>query len=230
MGAYDDLLARAAGDPEVLGLVLSGSQARGLGGPASDHDVFVIVDERSPAWPGTVLGPELDEIVMTRAELADTSQLWLRYSFRGSVLLLDRLDGQVAELVTAQAVPTPTEVDAWLRDDALDTYLNFAYRAAKSRRAGRPELARLDEWESVGWFLTTLFALHGRLRPYNKYLRWELDTYPLGAPWTADALLARLGVQPAAFFAELVALARARGYGDIVDAWGGELDVVGVHA
>ncbi len=227
MTAYDDLVARATADPAVLGLVLTGSQARGLAGPWSDHDVFVIVSERTPAWSVTTRSKELDEIVMTRAELADTSQLWLRYSFRGGQVLLDRLAGGVAELVAAQAIPTAAEVDDWIRHDSLDTYLNFVYRAAKSRRDGHADLARLDEWESVGWFLSTLFALHGRLRPYNKYLRWELETYPLGAPWTANALVDRLGLEPAAYFTELVALARERGYGDIVDAWGDELRILG---
>lgn len=232
-GAYADLLRRAHADPAVLGLVLSGSQARGLAGPYSDHDVYVIVESRGGAWQRTVRSAALDEIVMTRAELADTSLLWPRYSFRGARLLLDRLptggapSGGIAELVRAQATPTPAECDSWLRDDALGGYLNLAYRAAKSRRDGHHEAARLDEWESVAYFLTSLFALHGRLRPYNKYLRWELTTYPLGGVWTADALLSRLGVEPAAFFPDLAALARARGYGDILDSWGDELSLLG---
>src|SRR4051812_34108080 len=87
-GAYADLLRRAHADPAVLGLVLSGSQARGLAGPYSDFDVFVVVEERGGAWQRTVRTAALDEIVTTRAELADTTQLWSRYSFRGAQVLL----------------------------------------------------------------------------------------------------------------------------------------------
>jgi hypothetical protein len=50
--------------------------------------------------------------------------------------------------------------------------------------------------ESVYWFLVTLFALHGRVRPYNKYLAWELDTYPLGDPWNARTLPQQLADDP----------------------------------
>jgi hypothetical protein len=87
-------------------------------------------------------------------------------------------------------------------------------------------LARLEEMESVSWCLTALFALHGRLRPYNKYLRWELTTYPLGDPWDASTLPERLADDPAGLFAGLEPLARERGHGDIIDAWGDELSLL----
>lgn len=48
MDSYADLLSRAAANPDVLGLILTGSHARGMAGPASDHDVL-------DAW-----GPDLD--------------------------------------------------------------------------------------------------------------------------------------------------------------------------
>ena len=50
MSSYDDLVARACADAGVVGLILSGSQARGMGGPHSDHDVFVVVPERDGRW------------------------------------------------------------------------------------------------------------------------------------------------------------------------------------
>ena len=37
------------------------------------------------------------------------------------------------------------------------------------------------------------FALAGRVRPYNKYLAWELREHPLAVPaWSASALLPEL--------------------------------------
>jgi Nucleotidyltransferase domain len=227
MNPLDDLLARASADPAVLGVVLTGSVARGMAASRSDVDVIVVVAARGGAWSGTRRSPAIDEIVMTVDELADTSDVWQRYAFRGARVLLDRLDGRIAELVAAQATPAPDEAARWARE-GLDAYLNSIYRAAKSRRDGRPVEARLDEMESSFWLLGAVFALHGRLRPYNKYLRWELATYPLGSgpPWDAQTLPERVADAPASLFPEIEVLARARGFGDVIDAWGADLDVV----
>jgi predicted nucleotidyltransferase len=214
VSAYDELVARAEADPGVVGLILSGSQARGTAGPHSDHDVFVVVPERDGRWV-TSLTPWLDTAILTVEELADVSDRWARYAYRGAVVLLDRLGGRIAELVVARATLAPAEVDAFVREQ-LDGYINFVYRAAKSRRDGHDDLARLDEIEAGPWLLWTLFALHGRVRPYNKYLRWELERYPLPAPWTFERLIAE---RPSALFTELERVARAHGFGDIVDGW-----------
>jgi hypothetical protein len=109
--------------------------------------------------------------------------------------------------------------------DRLDGCVNFIYRAAKNRRDARPDLAQLEEIEAAPWFLWTLFALYGRVRPYNKYLGWELDTHPLPAPWIADHLVKTLTDRPSRLFPELERVARAKGFGDVLDAWDG-LDLV----
>ena len=216
--AYATLVARATADPAVAGLILSGSQARDLGTAHSDFDVYVVVAERGGQWAGTTRTAELDTVVLTLADLADVSDHWQRYSYRGARVLLDRLDGEIAALVRAQATLTPAETDAWVRE-YYDGYLNFVYRAAKSRRDGRDEPARLDELEAGPWLLWTLFALYGRVRPYNKFLRWELETHPLPAPWTADRLIAAVAERPSLLFADLAADARAKGFGDVLDEW-----------
>jgi hypothetical protein len=78
-------------------------------------------------------------------------------------------------------------------DDYLDGYINSLYRSLKSHRDGRPELAHLDAAESVPYLLTALFALDRRVRPYNKYLRWELERHPLSDPrWSVNLLLVDL--------------------------------------
>ncbi|MEU5726934.1 nucleotidyltransferase domain-containing protein [Micromonospora sp. NPDC047738] len=222
MDAFEDLLARAYADPAVVGLVLTGSYARGMATVHSDHDVHVVVRSRDERWHATRRTAELDEIVCTVDELADTSDPWQRYAFRGAKVLLDRLGGNVTALVERQAVPTEAEATAWARD-ALDGYLNLAYRAAKSRRDGNELAATLDERESVPWLLTAVFALHGRLRPYNKYLHWELETYPLPGPWTAVAFPARALRDPVGLFSDVARLARERGHGDVLDGWGDDL-------
>lgn len=214
---YADLRQRCETDPDVVGLILSGSHARGMATAHSDFDVYVILREHNARW-STSRTRELDTIVMSVDDLADTSVRWQRYSYRGAQVLMDRLGGRVADLVRAQATLAPAEAESLIREQ-LDGYLNFVYRAAKSRRDGRPDLAQLDEIEAAPWFLETLFALHGRIRPYNKFLRWELDTHPLPAPWTADHLVPDVTAQPSALFPELERVAREKGFGDVLDEW-----------
>ena len=222
--ALEELVSRAEADPAVVGLILTGSRAREMATEHSDTDVFVIVPERAGQWSATSRTQELDTIVLTVAELADVSDRWQRYAYRGAQVLLDRLDGRITSLVQARATLTPAESDAWVRED-LDGYINFCYRAAKSRRDGRPDLAALDELEAGPWLLWTLFALFGRVRPYNKYLRWELDTAPLPPPWTADRLITTLADRPSRLFGELELVARAKGFADVLDAWD-DLDLI----
>ena len=217
-------MARARADRDVLGVVLTGSHARDMAGPDSDIDVYVVLERPHERWP-TIRSRTLDQTIYTTEELADTVVTWQRYSFRGARILLDRLGGRVAELVHAQATPTEAEATTWARE-ALDAYINQAYRAAKNRRDGQTALARLDEMESVGSFLTALFAMHGRIRPYNKYLRWELENYPLDHPWNAPDLPERLADEPCGFFPDLERLARRRGHGDVVESWGDSLSVI----
>ncbi|WP_250030190.1 hypothetical protein [Paractinoplanes maris] len=138
-------------------------------------------------------------------------------------MLLDR--GGIAALVDRQATPTAEEAREWARE-GLDGYVNQLYRAVKSRRDGHPPTAALDEQESVGWLLTTVFALHGRLRPYNKYLAWELATHPLPPPWNDALAPAYVGTHPLTLFPMVAGLARERGHGDILDSWGPDLDLI----
>ncbi len=46
--ALEELLARARGDPDVLAVILYGSQARGDAGPGSDTDVCLVLRDAFP--------------------------------------------------------------------------------------------------------------------------------------------------------------------------------------
>ena len=218
----DALVADVCNDPAVAGVVLTGSHARGLATPHSDVDLCVIVHERTRPRRRT---STIDEFVCTPDELADTSDIWQRYAFRGAKILLDHLDGHIAQLVERQATPTEAEAREWARE-GLDGYINFLYRAAKSRRDGNHLAATLDERESVSWLETTIFALHQRIRPYHKYLLWELTAFPLDEPWSKDTLPRRLRDDPAGLFPDVERLARANGLGDVLDGWGDDLTLL----
>jgi predicted nucleotidyltransferase len=184
----------AAHGADLLGLVLSGSAARDCATELSDLDVMVVLTDDAAAGRSTAKSPEVDEIVDSWSELLTIAPFgsqywWYRWSYAWAPVLLDRTDGELAAAVRRQATLTPEEADAVLIDhDRLDGWLNFAYRALKNDRDGRAVEARLDAAESVPWLLDVVFAMAGRVRPYNKYLPWELREHPLDG-WAADDLL-----------------------------------------
>ena len=191
----------------------------------SDYDLVVVASEQAVPWRHEVRSSELDQVVCTVQALADTSVQWQRYAFRGARILLDRLDGGIADLVERQATPTRDEAIEWARS-GLDAYVNQLYRAVKSRRDGSPAAAYLDEVESVPWLLSTVFALHGRLRPYNKYLDWELATYPLSPFWTTGLQSDRVLANSLRLFPAVANLAGEQRHGDVLAAWGTDIDLI----
>jgi hypothetical protein len=228
-----------------LGIVLSGSAGRGMATDRSDLDAFVVLDDDAAAGRSTVHSPEVDEIPWSLSELGavgafGTEAWWYRWSCAWAPVLLDRTDGALAEAVRRQATLTPDEADAVLVDhDRLDGWVNFAYRALKSDRDGRELEARLDAAESVPWLLDVVFAIGGRVRPYNKYLPWEVRTHPLEG-WPADELL---GLVQRSLDGDVAAVRETfprvraacaaydeqRGHTrttDLIDGWGSELDVL----
>lgn len=225
MNVVDRLLADAETDPDVHGVVLTGSWARGLATAHSDYDVTVVVAAAALDRWQRIRTARLDQAAVTAEQLADTSTHWQRYAYRGARVLLDRLGGGVTELVTRQAVPTAREAADWSRN-FLDAYVNQLYRAVKSRRDGSSAAARLDEIESVQWLLATVFAMHGRLRPYNRYLAWELATHPLPGAWSAALAPENVAGRALELFPAVTELARRRGHGDILDGWGADIALI----
>ena len=181
-------------DPSILGVVLSGSAARGMANEHSDVDVYVVRTEVAGAGLETSRSAAVDEIPTTLSELESpgalgTDEWWYRWSFAHALVLRDDTGGRLTEAVRRHASLEGDEQRAVLVD-RLDGYVNFAFRALKAERDGRPLELRLDAAESVTWWLDTVYALRGRVRPYNKYLPWALRVHPLGvAEWEADVLL-----------------------------------------
>jgi hypothetical protein len=212
----------------------------------SDLDVFVVLSDEAAAGRTTAHSPDVDEIPWSRSELDTvgafgTEDWWHRWSCAWAPVLLDRTGGELAAALRRQATLAPEEADAVLIEhDRLDGWVNFAYRALKSDRDGRALEARLDAAESVPWLLDVVFAVAGRVRPYNKYLPWELRTHPVDG-WPAEELLDLVrrtldgDVQAIRETFPRVRAACAaydvrRGHtltGDMVDGWGDQLAVFG---
>ncbi|CAN5119121.1 hypothetical protein BH18ACT9_BH18ACT9_07250 [soil metagenome] len=230
--ALRSLTNRVAGDSNVLGLVLTGSWARDLATANSDVDVYVIVQDRQ-GWT-TTRSREIDLPVLTledlRAVPEDPTEWWDRYSFVDSRVVLDRTNGLIEGLIDRWASLDAAEVDRCLTT-YLDGYVNFVYRSLKSERDARPLEQRLDAVESISWLLWVVFALFGRVRPYNKYLQHELAVRPLAdAGWTDLDLIGHLklvmdsgdAVAQSDISRLVESSARRLGHGTTLDAWGDE--------
>ncbi|WP_366510910.1 hypothetical protein [Streptomyces sp. MP131-18] len=233
-------LTRAEADPTVLGVVLSGSRAHdGMPTVHSDFDVHVVTGDEGPSAFDALDGyrsDHLDLVVLKLAEfrtrgLPGDPQSWSRYAYVHARVLADRLGGGIADILDRKRTLTAAEA-AEQAAGYLDAYTNQIYRSLKSHRDGRGALAHFDAAESVPFALEVLFALHGRVRPYNKFLEWELSRRPLGRGWAAERLLPRLrrilaDGDPAVqrgLFADVERAARAGGHGGVLDSWGIDLE------
>jgi hypothetical protein len=234
---YESLVRAAQADERVVGLVLTGSRGRGpFARHDSDWDVRLVVrdDPKNEAESvfGTPHGAPVEVVVYSlttfeRAAEAGAPDEWDRYSYTHCKVVIDKLDGRIAELVAAKAV-LPADAAREIAARMLDTYINSYFRSAKNLSGGLMIEAQLDAAESVAPFLTALFALHERVRPFNKFLRWELVQHALGDPlWSAERLLPRLGriisacdlAEQQLLFRDTERLARERGLGGVIDGW-----------
>ncbi|MEV0775330.1 hypothetical protein [Streptomyces sp. NPDC050428] len=244
---FTDFVTEASASPDVVGIVLSGSRARqGMATAHSDHDVYVITTDAHPASvpppPPLIEGRRsaaLDVLPLALSEfrsrgLPGDAYAWDRYAFVHSQVLLDRLGGTITRLVAEKAALEDLEAHRLVRSE-LDAYINSLYRSVKSHRDGRPDVAHLDAAESVPYLLTVVFALHHRVRPYNKYLLWELEHHPLGAPeWASDVLFPQLRrivadgdlAAQRALFATVERAARRAGHAPVLDSWGTDIDLL----
>ena len=229
---FEELVAEAEADPEIVGVMLGGSQGRGgIVTEHSDLDVyFVAVDDearKSWAWKHPLRhGDPIEVITITLGFLRErpkprTPEAYDAYALAHVAVLVDKLNGEVAALVEARELVDPASAS-----EPLDDFVNYVYRARKSARASNRRAARLDAAESVGPFLEFLFAVHGRVRPFNKWLEWELEHHPLERSWKVDELLPRLErlldgdeVELVASFRDAERLARERGLGETIDGW-----------
>ncbi len=221
--SFEELLELARAREEILGLYLFGSRGRDfMVDERSDWDVCVVLADREAQ---EAFDREFPYAHGARVEIASATLEGIRneqsehgrYAAAHAQVVLDKTAGELARVVAEQESLPSGSRDATVRD-ALDGYINQTYR---SLRYG----TRLDAVEAIPYALRTLFALGNRVRPYNKYLEWELRHHPLEG-WTADELLPLidrvLTGEPTAqheLFNRLEPQARSVGFGDVIDGW-----------
>ncbi|WP_089102489.1 hypothetical protein [Streptomyces hyaluromycini] len=234
---YDAFVALAAADPAVVGLVLKGSRAHeGMTTGHSDHDLYVVLADAPMTALTRFTGhrtPELDLVILSLDEFRAAGMPGFeRYALARARIVLDRLDGGIAQILAAKARLDADEAFQ-AADEWLDAYANSLYRSVKNDRNGHALATRLDAADSIRFLLEFVFALDRRPRPYNKYLEWELARFPLPG-WdtgmlldAADRISATGDVSTQRrLFAHVEAAARRAGHGAVLDAWGEDLDLM----
>jgi hypothetical protein len=225
--AYDAFLRRAQSDSNVVGLLLHGS--RGFDAyvtEESDVDVIVVVDHDPEEWRTPHGGP-VEAWPMTLQEFREHAMpgnrdAWNRSAFLGVKVVIDKLDGEIARIVDRKRNLTDVEARA-IVIASLDDYINALFRSLHNMEAGRELEARLDAMDTLPPLLTTVFALDTRVRPFNKWLRHQVQAQPLSIDGFVD-LIEQLVREPTAavqraVFRAVETAARDAGYGAEIDSW-----------
>lgn len=235
------LIALARTNPEIDGLILSGSRGAGVHDAESDYDVeWVLTDQafddrvargEDTRVPHDANQPWLDSgytCCRILAQIAAEAS-WPVSGYATAQVLYDRT-GHVTEVVRAMGTIAEehahTDVLNW-----FDAYLNAFYRSLKAWRRGNELGGRLQATDSVMHVVRMLFALERRRSPYHDRLVGQLGTldtqgWPPGYLRHVLLQLVQTGDPRVQQELELrvEALLRTRGFA--VNLWEGEIDRV----
>ncbi|MGH3073238.1 MAG: nucleotidyltransferase domain-containing protein [Gaiellaceae bacterium] len=208
-----ELLAEAQADSNAVALVLFGSAAAGSAHEESDLDVWYVVHSDPPerSRRGRL------ELIPTTAEQLRNAPDWLKPALAYAQVLWDS-SGEIAPILTAARSVSREETA-----ELYDGYLNDVYRSLKTWRRGLELPARVECGRSLRFLGELLFALEGRRAPYPN--EWtgrlgELEPLFLEVARTADPRAQQR------LCTAVARLAAERGYGDVYDAWHGDIDGV----
>lgn len=182
--AFDAYLEKAKNDGRIIGIMLAGGRAKGIVSKHSDYDCLLVTTDDGfegvkKDYPKTEHIDSLPHAISEFREYAKTGvrTQWDKYNFTHATALLDRT-GEIQKLIDEKGSLEPEKARS-IAHDALGGYLNSLYRSLKNLRDGNEFAAHLDAIETIPRILTFIFAIENRVRPYNKFLAWELENYPL---------------------------------------------------
>lgn len=217
--------------------MLHGSRARGLENEWSDCDVELVVVEGAEAeiearYAGTPAGWHLwATSLATMRAMPLGLAAWIRRSYMRLSPVVDKTGGELQREID-EIWHVPEAGLAEYVHAQLDAYVNAVYRSIQNLRAGDLLAHRLEAATSIEPMLAAMFAMHDRrLSPFAKYLRWELEHFPLdGLSCPADELVAAILsildrgdlASQQRLLALVEALARRSGHGAAFDAWDGK--------
>jgi hypothetical protein len=198
---FKKIYEEAKKDPNIIGFFLGGSRGKGFQTKYSDYDTYIIVEdnvvkEYKEKYPFRKY-KGVDLIVFSYTEFENSApwgspEVFDRYSYSHVKALIDK-NGKIQETIDELA-KVPEKFLSKFIAGSLDAYINFLYRSLKCIRDGDVEAARLEAAFSIPGFLNVIFAIHNaRIRPYYKYLKWELEKFPLVKfPLTASEIITNL--------------------------------------
>lgn len=238
---YIRIKNQAQDDPNILGFFLKGSRGKGRVTPNSDYDMLVVTkdavaEEYQKNFEAEDLkGNDLSLygiIEFRRYAAWGTEAVWDRYDFAHIKVEIDKLGGEIQKIVDEKGKIPEQEVGNLIRYH-LDAYINGVFRSIKCTRDNDLFGARVEAAESINFFLILIFAFHGRLKPYGKYLEWELNRFPLEKIQVAPAeLIKKINIILASadiltqqeLLKMIERLARNNGYVNTIDGWEGKFD------
>lgn len=185
---YQSLLKESQDNGDILGLFLGGSRGKDSDfiTSESDFDVYVVLHNSASQETKKKVKDYFSDYFDVRVFLLrefrgyanwGSEHVWDRYNFTHNEPVVDKT-GEL-EQIMAEKGRLPEGVQSQVTRDYLDDYINSVYRSAKYYRDREDVVAYLDAVESLPSLMTALYALEGRLRPYNKYFEWELRHHPL---------------------------------------------------
>lgn len=234
---YQSVLKESTENENIIGLFLGGSRGKSddFVTKNSDIDVYVVLTDSAPDEVREKMKSYLSDFfeirVMSLSELANhatwgSDYEWDRYNFTHNKPLIDKT-GELVKIMEEKGSLPENFRDKVIKD-SLDAYINEVYRSAKYWRDGKEVAAYLDAVESLPFLMTALYALEGRLKPYNKYFEWELRNYPLKfLPFDTDEFIADyLDISQTGNFEKQAKIFKAikkifidQGYKNIFDEW-----------
>ncbi len=236
------LIAEAMADPDVIGLVLTGSRAIGATGPDSDYDVvFVVTDEAMARYEETKTFPPRGITLPSsisrkdmwneapRSLQLETIVAWMLPTWAEARILYDRA-GETERLFAPLRFMSADRAKS-AAAGFYDDYLNGFFRSLKCWRRGNTLGGHLEAAQSADSLLNLLFALEQRWRPYSSRLIFHLH-HLAGQCWQSgelDAFLLDListgnPTRQQALMRRIATLLRERGYDHVYDDWEGQID------
>jgi hypothetical protein len=233
---FQQILDDARADPYVIGMCLGGSRGKGFEDKFSDYDICIIMADETPEPMRErylrLNSTLIDLWTITLSEFREaaawgSSTHWNRYSYAHVSALIDKLGGEIQQLIDDKGKIPDARREPLLRG-VLDAYINSLYRSLKCIHKGNLRGARLEAHDSIGYLLDMLFGYEGRHRPFYGYLERELRKYPLkNGLLSSDDLLAKIDAISASadratqqeLLAMVDALLRPAGFGEVFDDW-----------
>ena len=184
---YQNILDESKSDSDIIGFILSGGRGKGFETKYSDYDTILVVsDDKEKEYQEKYKNfTDTNDVYIKVFSLHEFRKYaefgsgfeWDRYNFAHLRAQVDKT-GEIQKIIDEKGKLPEDKIKETVSFN-LGCYINSYHRAMKNNRDGNFDASQLDAAESVPLLLAAVFALEGRMRPYNKYLEWELGKYPL---------------------------------------------------